>query len=160
MALDIAMRRRRFLAVGATALGAAALPSAAQKFQPVQDITPLIAKVTGGAPIEPGGIEVELPAIAENGNSVPLRIRVASPMTGADHVTAVHVFAERNPRPAVATFHFSPQSGRAEVTTRVRLAGTQRLTVIAALSGNRFRRREMDVLVTSAACLDEALAET
>ena len=160
MALDIAMRRRRFLVAGAAALGAAALPARAQKFQPVQDITPLIAKVTGGAPVEAGGIEVDLPAIAENGNSVPLRVRVASAMTAADHVIAVHVFAERNPRPAVAVFHFGPQSGRAEVSTRVRLAGTQKLTVVAALSGNRFRRREVDVLVTSAACLDEALAET
>ena len=154
------MKRRDFLLSTGVTLGAAALPSAAQKFQPVQDITPLVAKVTGGAPVEQGGIDVELPAIAENGNSVPLRVKVASPMTDADHVTAIHVFAERNPRPALAAFHFGPRSGRAEVTTRVRLAGTQKVTVLAALSGNRFRRRDVDVLVTSAACLDEALAET
>jgi len=154
------MKRRDFLASSGAVLGAAVLPARAQKFQPVQDITPLIAKVTGGAPVEKGGIDVELPAIAENGNSVPLRLRVQSPMTAQDHVTALHVFAERNPRPAVATFHLGPHSGRAEVTTRVRLAGTQKLTVVAALSGNRFRMVQADVLVTSAACLDEALAET
>jgi sulfur-oxidizing protein SoxY len=154
------MKRRRFIAAGAAALGAAALPVRAQKFQPVQDITPLVAQVTGGAPIGSGGVEVELPAIAENGNSVPLRVRVASPMTQADHVTAIHLFAERNPRPAVATFHFGPGAGRAEVSTRMRLAGTQKVTVLVAHSGNRFTKREVDVLVTSAACLDEALAET
>ena len=138
----------------------ATLPARAQKFQPVQDIQPLIDQVTGGAPVEKGGIEIELPAIAENGNSVPLRIRIPSPMTAADHVAAVRVFAERNPRPAVATFHLGPQSGRAEISTRVRLAGTQKVTVLASLSGNRFRLVQADVLVTSAACLDEALADT
>jgi sulfur-oxidizing protein SoxY len=105
-------------------------------------------------------MEVDLPAIAENGNSVPLRILVPSPMTPADHVTEIRIFAERNPRPALATFHFGPQSGRAEVVTRVRLAGTQKVTVLASLNGNRFRQVQTDVLVTSAACLDEAMADT
>ncbi len=154
------MKRRDFLASAGAALGAAALPARAQKFQPGQDIEPLIAKVTGGAAVTQAGIEVEMPAIAENGNSVPLRIRVASPMTAEDHVSAIRVFAERNPRPAVATFRLGPQSGRAEVVTRVRLAGTQKLTVLATLTRNRFLRVQQDVLVTSAACLDEALAET
>ena len=154
------MRRRQFLVASGALLGAVPLAAPAQKFQPVQDIRPLLEKLTGGAPLEKGGIEVELPSIAENGNSVPLRIRVPSPMSAADHVTAISIFAERNPRPAVATFHMGPQSGRAEVLTRVRLAGTQKVTVVASLSGNRFRMVQTDVLVTSAACLDEALAET
>ena len=160
------MKRRDFLATTGAVLGVAALPAAAQnttgaqKFQPVQDIQPLIAAVTRGAPVEAGGIEIGLPQIAENGNSVPLRIKVASPMTQADHVTAIHLFAERNPRPAVATFHLGPLAGRAEVSTRVRLAGAQKLTVLAVLNGNRFSQAQADVLVTSAACLDEALADT
>ncbi len=148
------MNRRRFL----LATGAAALPLAAQeRFQPAQDIRPLIAKLTGGVTPENGGIDIELPQIAENGNSVPLRLVVASPMTAGDHVTAVHVIAERNPRPLVATFHFGPHSGKAQVATRMRLAGTQKVTVLAALSGKRFRMAQAEVLVTSAACLDESL---
>jgi sulfur-oxidizing protein SoxY len=154
------MKRRAFLVTTGATLGFAALPAAAQKFQPVQDIRPLIAQVTGGAAVETGGIEVELPAIAENGNSVPMRIKVDSPMTEQDHVSAIHIFAERNPRPSVATFHLGARSGRAEISTRVRLAGTQKVTVLAAYSGNRFRMKQVDVLVTSAACLDEAMAET
>ena len=148
------MRRRRFLAAGAAAL---ALPAAAQRFQPGQDIAPLIAQVTGGVAPGRDGIAIELPQIAENGNSVPLRVRVDSPMSAADHVRAIHVFAARNPRPRVATFHLGPRNGRAEVATRVRLAGTQTVTVLAALSGERFRVAEAEVLVTSAACLDESL---
>ena len=152
------MKRRDFLVASGAAL--AALQARAQSFQPAQDITPLIEKVTRGAAIERSGVEVELPQIAENGNSVPLRIKVPSPMTAADHVSAIHVFAERNPRPLVAVFHLGPQTGRAEIDTRVRLAGTQKVTVLAALSGNRFRMAQVEVLVTSAACLDEASMST
>lgn len=149
------MRRRRFVA----ALGAlAALPAAAQQqFARTQDVRPLIDKLTKGARTETGGIELELPAIAENGNSVPLRVKVESPMSEKDHVDAIHIIADRNPRSLVATFHMGPESGRAEVTTRIRLAGSQRLTVLAELSGNRYRMLQQDVLVTSAACLDDSL---
>ena len=148
------MRRRRFLAAAALA---AVAPAAAQRFQPAQDVAPLVARLTGGRAPEEGGIEVELPQIAENGNSVPLVVRVASPMSEADHGSAIHVIAERNPRPLVASFHLGPAAGRAEVATRMRLAGTQTVTVLAALSGDRFRIARAEVLVTSAACLDESL---
>jgi sulfur-oxidizing protein SoxY len=149
------VKRRLFLAV------AASLPFAARaqtgRFQPAQDVTPLLQKLTGGVAPEAGGVKIELPQIAENGNSVPMHIAVDSPMTERDHVTAIHIVAERNPRPLVATFHLGPQSGRADINTRVRLAGTQKVTVLAALNGNRFRMAQVDVLVTSAACLDESM---
>jgi sulfur-oxidizing protein SoxY len=151
------MRRRVFLGASVAAAGAWRLPAAAQRFQPAQDIRPMIEAITGGATPESGGIQVELPQIAENGNSVPMRVRVPSPMTPADHVRAIHILAERNPRPRVATFHFGPASGRADITTRVRLAGTQVVTVIAELTERRFRIAKTEVLVTSAACLDESL---
>jgi sulfur-oxidizing protein SoxY len=150
------VRRRRFLLAGVAA--AAVAPYArAQAVAPAQDVRPLVEAITGGTTPEAGGIEVEIPQIAENGNSVPLRVRVASPMTAADHVRAVHVLAERNPRPRVATFRFTPASGRAEVTTRVRLAGSQAVTVLAELSDRRFRIAEARVLVTTGACLDDSL---
>jgi sulfur-oxidizing protein SoxY len=151
------VRRRRFIGAGAAVAAAAALGARAQGgLAPSQDLTPFIAKITGGKPVERGGIEIEIPAVAENGNSVPTRIRVASPMSPEDHVDAVHVFAPRNPRPHVATFHLGPQAARAEISTRIRLAGTQKVTVLAALSGGRFRLGDFEVLVTSAACLDES----
>ncbi len=148
------MKRRRFLAAG---IALAGLPAAAQRFQPPQDITPLLMKITGGVAAEKRGVEVVLPQIAENGNSVPLRVKVDSPMTADDHVKAIHVFAERNPRPLVASFHLGPRSGRAEISTRIRLAGTQTVTVLAELSGGRFVMGPAYVLVTAAACLDESL---
>jgi sulfur-oxidizing protein SoxY len=153
------MKRRSFLARSAAALAAAALPAGAQqsRFQPVQDIKPLIERLTGGAAIAEGGIEVQLPQIAENGNSVPMRVKVDHAMAPADFVAAIHIIAERNPRPLVASFRLKPESGRAEVSTRVRLAGTQKVTVLAEMSDRRFRMTQMEVLVTSAACLDESM---
>jgi sulfur-oxidizing protein SoxY len=150
------MKRRRFLRSASAALAAVSLPVSGQfQLLPRREIEPLIAEVTGGAVAQRGGVTLELPTLAENGNSVALRIRVASPMTAADHVSAIHVFAERNPRPRIAAFHLGPQSGRAEVATHVRLSGSQRVTVLASLSGGRFRVADFDVVVTSTACLDE-----
>jgi sulfur-oxidizing protein SoxY len=127
----------------------------AQGFRSPADASKWIRETTGGAATEKSGIDIELPQIAENGNAVPLRIRVASPMTPEDHVKAIHVFAERNPRPRVATFHLGPDAGRADITTRVRLGGTQDVTVLAELNGNRWRVAAQNVLVTTGACLDE-----
>ncbi len=153
MARHSEMRRRAFLALMGAAFGASAQ---SPRFQPAQDIAPLIEAVTKGVKPEYKDVEVELPQIAENGNSVPLRVRVASPMSAGDHVKAIHVFAERNPRPRVAVFHLGPSSGRAEVSARIRLAGTQKVTILAELSGGRFLLKPVDVLVASAACLDDA----
>jgi sulfur-oxidizing protein SoxY len=149
------VRRRLFLAIASTLPFVARAQSG--RFQPAQDVTPLMQKLTGGIAPETGGVTIDLPQIAENGNSVPMHIAVESPMTEQDHVTAIHIVAERNPRPLVATFRLGPQSGRADINTRVRLAGTQKVTVLAALNGNRFRMGQVDVLVTSAACLDESM---
>jgi sulfur-oxidizing protein SoxY len=153
MARDVQVGRRGFLAVAAAAAAGAALPSRAQA---VQDISPMLDKITRGIKPRRSGVEIELPQIAENGNSVPIGIRVASPMSAADHVKAIYIFAERNPRPLIATFHLGPHSGRAEISTRVRLAGTQRVTVLAELTNDRFLVGPAYVLVTSAACMDEA----
>jgi sulfur-oxidizing protein SoxY len=156
------MKRRTFIAASGAMLAGTALPATAQsptpsRFQPPQDVTPIISKLTHGATAERAGVEIELPQIAENGNSVPMRIRVKSPMTPEDHVTAIYLISERNPRPLMATFHLGPQSGKAEISTRVRLAGTQQVTVLAELSNKRFLMGQTEVLVTSAACLDESL---
>jgi Predicted secreted protein len=155
------MKRRTFLKRSTLAVTGATLPALAQqpptKFQPAQDVKPLLAELTKGAAVDAGGIEIQLPQIAENGNSVPMHIKVDHSMAPADFVAAIHIVAERNPRPLVASFHLKPEAGRAEISTRVRLAGTQSVRVLAAMSDGRFRMVQQDVLVTAAACLDESM---
>ena len=75
-------------------------------------------------------------------------------MDERDHVRSIHILSERNPRPIIAAFHLNPQCGRAEVSTRVRLNGSQRVTVLAALSDGSWWSGSAEVEVTETACLD------
>ncbi|HZL30222.1 MAG TPA: thiosulfate oxidation carrier protein SoxY [Pseudolabrys sp.] len=111
-----------------------------------------IAKFTGGKAAEQGKITIELPEIAENGNTVPLSIAVDAPMTDADHVTELLVVAEGNPNPGVAMFHFSPMSGKAEAATRIRLATTQNIVAVAKTSTGKFYTAQKLVKVTIGGC--------
>lgn len=107
-----------------------------------------------GAPVSDGGIELQISELVENGNLVPVTLRADSPMTAADHVRAVALFTERNPQPEVAVFHLHPAMGRAQVSTRMRLATSQTVTALARLSDGRCLRQRVGVIVTLAACVE------
>ena len=111
-----------------------------------------ISKFLGGASATPGRIAIGLPELAENGNSVPLSVIVDSPMTAEDHVTELRVIADRNPRPVIATFHFTPLSGRAEASTRIRLAATQNVIVLAKTSRGELLSDRRQIKVTIGGC--------
>jgi sulfur-oxidizing protein SoxY len=115
-----------------------------------------IRKVAGTTRVTPGKVKLELPPLVENGNTVPLAVGIESPMTEADHVKAIHVFTEKNPQPDVVSFRFGPRAGRATVATRIRLADTQTVVAIAELSDGSFWSASAAVVVTLAACLEEA----
>lgn len=111
-----------------------------------------IAKFTGGKTAVSGKISIELPEIAENGNTVPLQVTVDAPMTADNYVSEVMVVAEGNPNPGVATFHFSPLSGKAQAATRIRLAATQNIVVVAKTSKGEFFTGQKTVKVTIGGC--------
>ena len=111
-----------------------------------------IAEFTGGKSVSDGKVSLDVPEIAENGNTVPLAIGVDSPMTGDSYVKRVKVFATGNPTPDVATFNFTPQSGVAEASTRIRLAGTQEVIALAELSDGSFHQAKSTVKVTIGGC--------
>ena len=116
-----------------------------------------LRKVVGNATVRPGRVKLELPPLVDNGNSVPLAVTVESPMTSADHVKAIHVFTEKNPRPEVLSVHLGPRAGRAGIATRIRIADTQTVTAIAQLSDGTFWSDTADVVVTLSACLEDGL---
>ena len=115
-----------------------------------------IRKVVGSARVNTGRMKLDLPPLSENGHAVPLAVSVESPMTAADHVRAIHVFTEKNPQPDVVSFHLGPRTGRASVATRIRLADTQEVVAIAELSDGSLWSARAAVVVTLAACLEEA----
>ena len=113
---------------------------------------PWDALLAGRVPQGSGPLRLDIPSIAENGLVVPLTVEVDSPMTAADHVTAVHIFAEANPTPHVASFRFTPDSGRASVVARIRLAQSQTVTAIAETSTGGLYRAASLVKVTIGGC--------
>ncbi len=115
----------------------------------------LMREVSGGAVVNPGRVIVDTPTLADNGHSIPVRIIVESPMTPEDYVQRVTILAERNPRPIVASFMFSPASGRAEVMTRIRLADIQDVVAVAQLANGTYWYGQTKVIVTELACLEE-----
>jgi sulfur-oxidizing protein SoxY len=111
-----------------------------------------IAKFTGGKAAEGGKIAIDLPEIAENGNTVPLSIKVDSAMTVDDYVSEIRVVADGNPNPGIVNFHLTPAAGRAEVATRIRLNSTENVIVLAKTStGKLYIDRKM-VKVTVGGC--------
>ena len=145
------MSRRDALA---TSVGAGALLLLGLRATPAgpAEANAEIAKFSAGRRPTPGQITIDVPAIAENGNSVPISVVVASPMTVEDHVTDVLLLADRNPRPVIATFHFTPMMGRAEAATRIRLATTQNVTVLAKTSRGGLLVDQRPIKVTIGGC--------
>lgn len=143
--------RRQLVAGAAAGLALAPLPRPAAAAAPLSEH---VLRLTEGVVPERARLRLEIPALVENGNSVDTRITVDSPMTAQDHVRWIHLIAEKNPFPDMARFHLSPRSGRAEVATTLRLAQSQTVTAVAALSGGGFVMAEAAIVVTLSACID------
>jgi sulfur-oxidizing protein SoxY len=148
--------RRAFLQAAAAGLGLGAVITVAPAHATPAAMEDAVRKVVGSSRVSKGRVKLELPPLSENGNTVPLTVSVESPMTPPDHVRAVHVFTELNPQPDVVSFRFGPRAGRASVSTRIRLANTQTVTAIAELSDGSFWSASAAVVVTLAACLEDA----
>jgi sulfur-oxidizing protein SoxY len=113
-----------------------------------------IRNVVGEAPLRRGKVKVDVPPLVENGNAVPVTIKVDSPMTASDYVKAIHLFNEKNPQPKVIDVRLGPRAGRAELSTRIKLADAQKIVAIAELSDGSFWIDDADVIVTIAACVE------
>ena len=150
------MNRRGFLLLGAVGVAHAQLPPNIQEIRK-KALDEAIRKVVGDAQVRTGRVKLDVPPLIDNGNAVPLSVEVASPMTEADHVKAVHIFTERNPQPYVLTAHLGARAGKARVATRARIADTGAVTAIAQMSDGSFWSDTVRVIVTLSACLEEGL---
>ena len=146
-----AQNRRGFVAAGVALITTTALFGKAAKAG-LPEVEAAMAEILGDATAEEGRISLDLPEIAENGNTVPLSVEVESPMTEDDYVKAVHLFADGNPVPTVAKMNFTPRSGEAIASTRIRLAKTQKIHALAEMSDGSFFRATREVKVTIGGC--------
>jgi sulfur-oxidizing protein SoxY len=151
--------RRRFLGLagGAAVLGAVPIVTLRPAEATPAMLASAIRNVTGGAAVKTGNVKLDVPPLVENGNTVPLTVSVANSMAPEDHVRSIHVFNEKNPQPNIANFYLGPHSGRAQVSTRIRLADSQKIVAIAKLSDGSFWSASVDVVVTLAACTEEVI---
>jgi sulfur-oxidizing protein SoxY len=135
------LSRRRTLALAAGAAVAAAIPVPA-----LADVEAAVAAFAGGAAVGEGGITLEVPAIAENGAAVPIRIE-------APGAVAILVLASGNPAPGVCHIRFGEAAGARRLATRIRLAATQRVIAVARMDDGRVLRTEAEVAVTVGGCV-------
>ena len=118
------------------------------------DAQQVISKIIGNQSVKTGRIYFELPPLVENGNLVAVKCSVQSPMTANDYVKVIHMIAEGNPLPNVVSCYFTPLSGKAEFSTRIRLADSQRVWVLAQMSNGEFWRTSANTVVTLSACTE------
>ena len=148
---DLNLTRRALLASAGSAVLITATPMSAWAAE--EDLRRAQLDLFGDRPVQDGRVSVELPPIAENGHSVPISIKIDSPMTETDYVKRVVILSPRNPLPVIGEFNLSPYSGRAELSTRIRMSGTQSIQAIAEMSDGSLWRGSMETVVTLAACV-------
>jgi sulfur-oxidizing protein SoxY len=143
------LTRRSMLTLSAGAVaGLAAVPA----FATPEDAMAAVTEFAGGSEPAMGTVTLNAPEIAENGNTVPISVSVDSPMTDEDHVTSVALYADGNPSPEVIVFNFTPLSGEASATTRMRLAKTQNVIAVAKTSTGAVFMDKKEVKVTIGGC--------
>lgn len=146
-------RRQILVQVGSMVAGLIEMRGAQAEDLPA-DLAAAIQTFTQGATLREGKVVLDIAELIDNGNAVPVRVSVASPMTAGEHVTAIALFNERNPQREVMTVRLGPHAGRAEVATRIRLATSQKLVAVARLSDGSCWTKTVEVIVTLAACIE------
>ena len=145
---NVSRRHALGLIGGTIAMSSIAMPVLAD----AASVAAKVSSLTGGAATTDEGVYLDLPEIAENGNAVKVAFEIDSPMTSDNFVKTVHVMADGNPTPDVASFNFSPANGVCMATTRMRLAKTQNIIVLAEMSDGSFRQAQAQVKVTIGGC--------
>lgn len=143
--------RRAALKAAVSGMGLSVLPFRAALATP-ESLDVALRETFGDTEIRRGRVKLDIALIAEDGTIVPTTITVDSPMTEAEHVKEIHLFSERNPLPRIAAFHLGPHNGRAQVSTRIRLAEAQRVMAVARMNDGTLWSDEMQVEVSLTAC--------
>lgn len=143
--------RRDFLAVAGAGMVAATMMPATAAATP-QGADDFVKTLIGGAAPKEGKVKLTLKDVAESGASEPIAVSVESPMSDADHVKAIHIVSEGNPTPGVSSWHFTPRSGKAEVSFRMRLAKTQNIRAYAVMSDGSVYLAQREIKVTVGGC--------
>ena len=145
------MKRRQLLQATAGLVGTIVLPAV---HATPESMRAAVQAFTSGAAVQTGRVKLEIATLVDNGNTVPVVVNVDSPMTAGEYVRQIGLFNEANPQPEVAVFQLGPHNGLARVSTRIRLATSQRVLALAQLNDGSWWQAQADVIVTLAACIE------
>jgi len=99
-----------------------------------------------------GRIKLEMPLIAEDGGNVGITVETNLPASGPTHVSSIYLVSDKNRRPMLAKFSFTPESGKAFIATSVRLATTTDVRAIVEMSDGALYAVSRNVRVTISGC--------
>jgi sulfur-oxidizing protein SoxY len=116
------------------------------------DDVAIVEQLTGKTPVESDRVRLVMPKTFPNGYTVPLFLEIDSPMSEADHVRHVRVFAPRNPFIEVVCFHFAPRRSEPRVSTRIRLAEPQYVLAVAEMNNGAILMNKTWVEVATNGC--------
>ena len=90
-------------------------------------------------PIHDGAeiLALDAPYRAHDAAVVPISIELAFPQTEERHIKTVTLLIDENPLPVAGRFHFTPASGRASLSTRVRVNAYTNIRAIAETSDGK-----------------------
>jgi len=121
---------------------------------PDEPVEATLKRLFGNRPLSPGEgkLKLELPLIAEDGGNVAVTVESNLPVSGAAHVNHIYIISDKNRRPMIAKFSFTPESGRALISTSIRLATTTDVRAVAEMSDGTLYAVSRHVRVTISGC--------
>ena len=124
---------------------------------PDEKVEATLKRLFGNRPLHPGEgkLKLELPLIAEDGANVAVTVEAGLPMTPASHVGNIYIISDKNRRPLIARFLFTPEAGKAYIGTKIRLAATTDVRAVAEMNDGTLYAVSRHVRVTVGGCGDD-----
>jgi sulfur-oxidizing protein SoxY len=119
---------------------------------PNDEVARILQRISGGRPIRRGHVDLDMPAVAEDGRVVPVIIESDLPMTAEGYVKGVHLIVDHNPDAHLAAFHLTPALGRVFISTRIKMKRTTWVRAILETSSGEVWAGYTRVLVTLNGC--------
>lgn len=82
-------------------------------------------------------VRLTAPTRAASGDQVPFSFSIDHPMNAKQYIKSVTLIVDANPVPLTGIFHFHPDSGKAEISTRIRLESDSPVHVVAESNEGR-----------------------
>ncbi len=116
------------------------------------DAKKVIDEFVGKNPVSRTKVKLIAPKIAENGAIVPVTAEVDSPMSKDNMIKEMIIVIDKNPVPLVAKINFTPESGKAYFSARMRMGQTTQVRAYAKSHDNKIFYANKSVKVTIGGC--------